>query len=511
MRALGFALAAGLSTAAWGADGIDDLIRAEMTKSHIPGLVVEIVRDGRVVRRSGYGVANLEGPVPATPDTVFEIGSMTKQFTAAAILLLQDRGQLSVEDPVGKYLPDLPEAWRKLTLRQLMNHVTGLKDYAASNPLSDVGYKSLDALIRPIAKLPFDFEPGTGWQYSNTGFLLAGAVVERVSGKPLAQFWSEQFFQPLGMKSTRTTDPVPVVVGRARGYAVIPAAPPKAPAPKKSDSQPPAPAPAPKAKDPFAARLDGMTISNINPTNPSIAAGAGNLMSTVDDLMKWSDSLSPQHLLSLKALEQLTTPLRFADGTTGGYGFGEFLHVYHGQAIVEHGGNTLGQSAELFRVPGKKLTIAILTNAAGLSEVPLARAIADRLIPDLDITKVKPGKDPHPEMTKKLQDWFAAAGAGKVDKTIFSDSFSVQFKTLRGMQLTSGLTASGKMMHSLSYVEDEAPLGGAPGERIVRYKVDTDPVTAYLEVHWTGDGRISSIENVSQVPKALAPKAPAKR
>jgi CubicO group peptidase (beta-lactamase class C family) len=499
-------------------DAIDRLVRHEMELLHIPGLALEVVRDGKVIKRQGYGSANLETPVNVTPDTVFEIGSTTKQFTAAAIMLLQDRGQLTVEDSLGKYLPDLPEAWKKLTLRQVMTHSAGLKDYAVSSGLSDPAKKRPEQLIEPISKLPFDFEPGTGWAYSNTGFLLAGMVVEKVSKKPLATFLAEQFFKPLGMKTMTSTDPSAVVTGRARGYA-----------------------------------FDGKVFTNVDATNPTLATGAGLLMGTVDDLVKWSDSLTPQHLLSLKALEQMSTPVTFADGTTGDYGFGQFLDFDRGAPVVAHGGNTLGFSADLFRVPSKRITIAILTNRYGLNPETLARSILSQVDASSDLAKRAPWHDPYPKLTARLQTWFAENAKGKVDRSLLAPSFLVQFKTLRGLYLNGSFVALGKAAKTVSYLDEDdrglsagdaaklmtfetaptpkavskpqpkskakgtatktvtpetladAPDLPVPSDRYIRYRLETEDATLFLEIHWTKADQIAWLGNLYNISKPKPP------
>lgn len=466
--ALGFLVAACAS-----ADRIDDLVKSEMELLHIPGLSLEIKVGSRVIKRAGYGYADLEQKVRMKPESVLEIGSITKQFTSACVMLLQDRGQLKIDDPIGKYLPELPEAWKVLPIRRLLNHSSGLKDYLVSSGLNQTGYKSEMELINPIAKLPLDFTTGEGWQYSNTGYLLAGMLVQRVSGKSLGDFMHDNLFVPLRIKSMTTTTPETIFENRARGYA-----------------------------------FNGKKFTNIAATNPSLGAGAGFLMGSVDDLVAWSEGLEPQKFLSRQALDELVALVRFNDGTNGDYGLGHFLFWDKGIEVVAHGGNTIGFSANLMRVPSKHISIAILTNAAGLSPQQLARHILATIEPSMDLGSRKPGKESKPELTTKFKAWVAEAAKGKLDKTIFAPSFAVQFKTIRGMAIPMAFTALGKRAKSITFIDEDV----RGDDRWCRYRIELDEGQAYLQLHWTKDNQISYFDNLyvnfkkpKETPKPSAP------
>jgi CubicO group peptidase (beta-lactamase class C family) len=199
LKTTGAALAAcmSLSTSAHG-DEVDRYLQAQIRALHIPGLSLAVVRDGTVVKAAGYGFANLELEARATPQTVYEIGSLTKQFTAAAVLLLVEEGRIDLEDPIRRYLPEAPDAWGRLSVRHLLTHTAGIQNHVAVPGWTGVFKTSLlgettparDELLRMFFELPFEFEPGETWAYDNTGYYLLGVIVERVSGKRLWQFRS---------------------------------------------------------------------------------------------------------------------------------------------------------------------------------------------------------------------------------------------------------------------------------------------------------------------------------
>jgi D-alanyl-D-alanine carboxypeptidase len=252
------------------ADKIDDYISAQMRRLHIPGLSVAIVRDGRITKAQGYGFANLELKAPATKETVYEIGSNTKQFTAAAIMMLVEDGKVHFEDRITKYFPEAPEAWHGITIRHLLNHTSGIQNHVAVPHWLDVFRTNLvfetapprDELLKMFFKLPLEFQPGETWAYDNTGYYLLGIVVEKVTGKSYWQFLEERIFKPLGMNATRSTDPQPIVPNRASGY-----------------------------------EWKNNHFENRPILLPAIAFSAGSVLSTVEDMAKWDAAPSSEKLL----------------------------------------------------------------------------------------------------------------------------------------------------------------------------------------------------------------------
>ena len=198
--------------------GIDDYIQGLMQKRHIPGVSIAVVRDGKVILAKGYGVANVELSVPATERTVYQLASVTKMFTATAIMMLVAEGKLKLDDRITERLSDLPAAWRDVTVRHLLNHTSGIKSYTSVKDFHKTSRKDYDRreLLALVTKVPLEFAPGEKWSYCNTGYFLLGMLIEKVSGKEYGEFLDERIFQPLGMTQTRVNDLRAIIPDRAR-------------------------------------------------------------------------------------------------------------------------------------------------------------------------------------------------------------------------------------------------------------------------------------------------------
>jgi CubicO group peptidase (beta-lactamase class C family) len=294
-----------------------------------PGAAVLIVRDGQTVLRKGYGMANLELGVPVAPDMVFELGSVTKQFTAAAILLLQERGQLRVEDDVTKYLPDYPTHGQTITLENLLTHTSGIPSYTGLHEWfarirEDMKPADVIALFKDK---PLEFNPGEQWAYDNSGFFLLGAIVEKVSGKIYEQFVEEEIFQKLGMAHTRYGHPEEIIPRRASGYS-----------------------------------KDDKGFRNADFISMSQPYAAGSLMSTVDDLAVWGRALQSEALLKTSSLDRMFTSSKLKSGVPTQYGYGMGVHDFEGERVLSHGGDINGFTTNLTLVPGQRLFFALLSN-----------------------------------------------------------------------------------------------------------------------------------------------------
>jgi CubicO group peptidase (beta-lactamase class C family) len=292
--------------------------------------VVLVARNGKILFEKGYGLADLEHRVPVTPQTIFRIGSVTKQFTATAILKLQKEGRLSVNDKLSKYFPDFPHG-DEVTLRELMNHTSGIHDYVPSQ-WSDVTKPTTpEAIIEGIEKHPYDFDPGTQWRYDNSGYTLLGYIVEKVSGQSYGDFLRENFFQPQGMTNTGVYHTLLGLSHEALGYSL-----------------------GTKGFEP-AFYID-----------PSWNGGDGALYSTVEDLYRWNEGIFNDRVLDAASLNTAFTPVATEAGQLNsgdGYGFGWFVGRYRGLRDISHGGSVPGFSCTLLRLPDEKFTVAVLANA----------------------------------------------------------------------------------------------------------------------------------------------------
>jgi CubicO group peptidase (beta-lactamase class C family) len=327
---------------------------AELVKAYAaddPGAAVLVRWRGKTVLRKGYGMANLDLEVPVAPEQVFEIGSVTKQFTAAAILRLAEQGKLELSDPIQKYLPDFPTGDAVITIDQLLHHTSGVPSYTGMPEWLPRWREdmSLETLIGLFRGKPLDFPPGTSWSYSNSGYVLLGAVIEKVAGRSYEEYVEKELFAPLGMVDSRYGHQEEVVRGRAAGY-------------QKG-----------------AAGWENAPYLSL--TQPY---AAGSLMSTVDDLARWSDALEGGKVVSLASRDRMFTPaiLRGGDqdGVSTRYGLGNGVTEVAGRLAHEHGGGIHGYVCALLRVPGEELLVVILSNNPASEPGRLADAIAEKAL-----------------------------------------------------------------------------------------------------------------------------------
>jgi CubicO group peptidase (beta-lactamase class C family) len=336
----------------------DDLM-ARLAPPGGPGAAMAIQRGGEVIHSAGYGLANIEWNMPITPTTVFRIGSITKQFTAAAILRLAEHGRLSIDDPIEAHLPDYPVAGRRITLRHLLTHTSGIKNYTAL-PNFNFGGKSLRpaALIGVFKDLPLDFEPGERANYSNSGYALLGAVIEAITGQSYQDHVAEQFFAPLGLSQTYYLHDRPIVPQRASGYS------------------------------------QGAETRNAAPLAMNNAYAAGALGSTVLDLLQWERALRGGRVVSPESYAAMTTATRLNDGAPTLYGLGLRSLDYRGRRVVEHAGGINGFLAELGHWPEADLTIAVLSNSEAFPVEQALYALARRALGLADAARTEAPQSP---------------------------------------------------------------------------------------------------------------------
>lgn len=349
------------------AAAVDAVAAKALADKSVSGFAVGVVENGRVRLARGYGFADLETRTPVTERTVFRIGSITKEFTAAAILLLAERGRLSIDDPLAKYVPNFPRA-SEVTLRQLLTHTSGIHNYtelADFFPAISPRDLSGDAMIAVIAgaRPVYDFEPGTKWNYSNSGFFLLGLIIEKVSGQSYSQFVQTNLTGPLGLTQTKPDDLAEIVPNRAQGYERAPGSP--------------------------------TGFANTGHISMSVAAAAGAIRSTVGDLARWHAALLGGRVLKPASLALMTAPGRLKDGrlasaarpATPGeagppsdYGFGIATSRRGGRRSVGHGGSINGFNAALQTYPDARTTVVLLTNTSGGS-AKLFPALVEAILP----------------------------------------------------------------------------------------------------------------------------------
>jgi CubicO group peptidase (beta-lactamase class C family) len=339
---LGLILATFLAQASPPADEVTRIVHAEMENQHIPGLALLVARNGVAIRSEGFGLANVELNVPVKPETIFQSGSIGKQFTAAAVLMLADAGKIGLDDPLSKYFAPGPGWWNQVTIRELLSDTAGFTDYPKDFDLRK-DY-SEEELLKMVEAIPPAYPPGTSWAYSNLGYVTLGILIHRVSGRYFGDFLQERVFNPLGMSTTRIMSEADIIPNRAAGYV-----------------------------------LDKGQLKNQEWVAPSANSTAdGSLYFTILDLARWDAALYTEKVLKESSKREMWTVATLRDGkpNRAGYGFGWFVESQNGHRVVEHDGRWQGFDTQISRYPDDGLTVVVLTNLGSAD----AHLIADKVV-----------------------------------------------------------------------------------------------------------------------------------
>jgi D-alanyl-D-alanine carboxypeptidase len=371
------------------ADVVDDRVRAIMAERHIPGAAVAVVKGGRVVRMKGYGVATLEFGVPVTTDTVFEIGSVSKQLTAAGVMLLVQDGKVRLDERISKYLPNTPEAWKDVTVRHLLTHTSGIKSYTGLDGFELSNRMTIDDFIKKLSPHPLEFTPGERNIYSNSGFNLLAYIIETQSGKKYIDYMRERIFIPLGMTRTGDRDPRNIIRLRAEGYEW--------------------------RGDAYSGRDGSLTD----------LMGAGSIVSTVADMTKWEEALRGNKLLNEESKKMIWTQFTFNNGKLSPYGFGWRISDVRGHKLIAHSGQTAGFGAAIHRYVADDLTVIALTNLGEIGMGTLiATDVAKQYIPSMSLKAVNTGVSVEAALAKTIDAAIRGRFDGTVDENIFSPTLA---------------------------------------------------------------------------------------
>jgi N-acyl-D-amino-acid deacylase len=330
-------------------DSVEGFIKAEMARQKIPGLSVAILRGDSVLLSRGYGMANVELRVPASDSTIYQSGSMGKQFTATAVVMLAEQGKLRLDDAITKWLPEGRGKWERVTVRHLLTHTGGIPEYTGGGRVDFRKDYTEDELVKMAAELPLDFQPGDRWRYSNAGYLLLGAIIRRVTGRFYGDVLQDVIFKPLGMSTTRVISEADIVNNRAAGY-----------------------------------RLANGELKNQNWVSPTLNTTAdGALYYTILDLTKWAVALNHKRVPSAAGLDLMWTPVKLNNGTTHGYGFGWSIGSQNGHLRIGHGGAWQGFKTAIERYPEYGLTVIALANLAQATPGTIVTTLAGIVEPAL--------------------------------------------------------------------------------------------------------------------------------
>ena len=439
---------------------VDVFVRAEMARQKIPGVAVAIVRNGATVKAQGYGLANVEHRVPVTAETIFQSGSVGKQFTAAAVMLLVEDGLISLDDSVTKLLPDAPAAFKPITVRHLLTHTSGLPDYTDGT----IDYRrdyTEDELRQFAYGLTLEYEPGTRWNYSNTGYVLLGIIVHKVSGRFYGDLLAARVFTPLGMKTARVITEEDIVPNRSAGYRLV-----------KGEL---------KHHEWVAPRLN--------------TTADGSLYLSLRDMLAWDAALREGRLLQARSWTQVFTPITLKSGRTYPYGFGWDVADVEGHRAQRHGGSWQGFKTYIARYPDDGLTVVVLANLAQADPGTISDGIAALIEPALSRPALKPLPDNDSAMQERVRRLITQAAAGTLSPA--------EFVYVRAGFFPNAVKAYGEMLRDagavtgLTLLEDRE-LGD---DRVRTYDVRFERKTLRLRLAVAPDGKLASFALSAAVPR----------
>ena len=375
---------------------VDAFVASELERQRVPGVEVGVYRDGKMTKAQGYGLANVEWHAAVTPDTIFQSGSVGKQFTATAVMMLVEEGQVGLDDPLKKFFPDAPATWNDIKVHNLLSHTSGLSEYETGARTKAGGpfYMRLDytegELYKKIAEMPMDFKTGEDWAYRNTNYVLLGILIHRLTGKFYGDFLQERIFRPLGMTRTRIISEEDIIPRRAAGY-----------------------------------RLVKGELKNQEWVSPSLNSTAdGALYFTVEDLQKWDAALYTEKLLKKASLERMWTVEKLNDGkpNKANYGFAWEIDSVNGHRVIAHGGAWQGFTCYIARYVDDRLTVVALTNLDSGHSNPkkIVTGVAAIYDPALKLAEEKPIADKEPQVTQMVSRLLQDIADGKAKPEQFT-------------------------------------------------------------------------------------------
>jgi D-alanyl-D-alanine carboxypeptidase len=432
---------------------IDKLAHDALAKTGVPSASVAIVKDGRIAYLHAYGNARLDPETPAKPEMRYSIGSISKQFTAAGILLLQEQGKLSLDDKVSKFIPGLTRA-NEVTIRQLLSHTSGYQDYWPQDYVMPMMLQPVDArkILDTWARKPLDFDPGTKWQYSNTNYVIAGLIVEKVSGEPLLQFLQQEIFTPLKMKSVADTDQAKLGDTDPTGYMRYALGPPR-PAPKEGS---------------------GWLFA------------AGELAMPAEDLAKWDISIIDQELLKPASYQDFETEVLLKNGLGTRYGLGVEVSSQLGHRSLSHSGEVSGFTSENLVFPDERAAVAVLTNQ---DAADAAGAIATGIAPLL-LASDDPAT---PEKLAQARKIVEGLQHGTVDRSVFTGNANFYFNEQALKDFAGSL---GPLGAPEEFIQTRQALRG--GMKLRVYSIKFPKLTLRAWTYEMPDGKLEQFQIAAQ-------------
>ena len=424
---------------------IDDIVNKTLSTTGVPSASLAVVMDGKIAYLQAYGNARLDPAKPANPAMRYSIGSISKQFTAAAILMLAEEGKLSLEDPVSKYVSGLTRG-NEVTIRELLSHTSGYQDYWPQDYVMPMMLKPVtpEQILDRWGRIPLDFDPGTKWQYSNTNYVIAGAIVEKVSGTPLWALLGKRVFTPLGMTSITDTNEEALPSTDPGGYFRY-ALGPLRPAPKEGK---------------------GWMFA------------AGELAMTAADLAKWDISIINQTILKPLSYKDMETVVLLKNGAPTRYGLGVGVSIVNGHRVLEHGGEVSGFTAENIVLPDDKIAIVVLTNQD-------AAEAASLIGNQVRSTLLKAENPQDQKEDEKIRTVYDGLQQGKIDRSLFTDNANSYFNDQALKDYAGSL---GPLGAPQSFAQSSSSLRGGMTERI--YEVKYPAKNLVIIIYEMPDGKL---------------------
>jgi D-alanyl-D-alanine carboxypeptidase len=424
---------------------IDGMVQQTLEQSGVPSASIAVVKDGEIAYVHAYGLARIEPAAAARPEMRYSIGSISKQFTAAAVLLLAEQGKLSLDDPIAKYVPGLTRG-SEVTIRQLLSHTSGYQDYWPQDYVPPFMMQPVRAekILDLWARKPLDFDPGTKWQYSNTNYVIAGVIVEKASGMPLLTFLQEKIFAPLGIARVENIDLHRLGETDATGYMRYALGPPRV-APKEG---------------------------------PGWLFAAGELAMPAGELAKWDAAMLAHRVLKAASQKEMETEVKLKDGRGTGYALGVSVGVVAGHRVVRHGGEVSGFTAQNMVFPDDNLAVVALTNqdASGAPAL-IARQIATALL-----ATPAPANAAKLELARRI---FAGLQKGKIDRGLFTSNANFYFTPQALQDFASSLGPLGEPQEFTATGEQ-----GRGGMTFRGYTVKFPKMTLNITIYEMPDGKL---------------------
>ena len=418
-------------------DKVDKLVQDKMYNEQIPGLALAVIKDGKILKAQAYGFADVDSKTPAKTNTVFRIGSVSKQFVATAIMMLVEEGKIGLDEPVSKYLDATPSRWKKITIRHLLTHTSGIPDFLNENIAVDASPDAFDqSVFKAVARRSLHFAPGDEWRYSNSNYHLLAMIIRKITGKPYGDFLRKRIFEPLGMTRTTVSPANRIYPDMASGY--------------KWDN--------------------GLHHADSVAASVKAYAGGG-ILSTILDMAEWDAALYTDRLLKKSSLQQMWTPVRLNDGMTWRYGFGWAVGHINDHLIISHNGNITGFSSVIERFVDDRLTVIILDNRFNSHDAvaALGQKIARIYLwtgPDY-----QPIPDKEPGITARVRNIMDRCDHGKLRAADFTPAVWAELSPWR-KQMQDDVAKFGAAL-SLILVERTAEAAGRSFRYRVQYKFGT--------------------------------------